>query len=131
MIIATGADDRFAMPMAVTLYSALANIEQDRAVSIYIIDGGISAENRQRIISALTTDSSNVHLEWVTPDLSALRGVKTTSTFSQAAYLRLLLPLVMPTEVDRVIYLDSDLVVERDLGQLWSIELDGHPAFAV
>ena len=35
MIIVVGADDRFALPMAVTLYSALANLEQGRVVSLY------------------------------------------------------------------------------------------------
>ena len=49
MNIVAGADDRFAMPMAVTLYSALANMEHGRAVSLYIVDGGISIENREQI----------------------------------------------------------------------------------
>ena len=49
MNIVAGADDRFAMPMAVTLYSALANMVHGWAVSLYIVDGGISIENRSRL----------------------------------------------------------------------------------
>jgi lipopolysaccharide biosynthesis glycosyltransferase len=39
MIIVGGADDKYAMPQAVTFYSALTNLEQGKAVSLYIIDG--------------------------------------------------------------------------------------------
>lgn len=131
MIIATGADDRYAMPMAVTLYSALTNIEQGRAVTLYIFDGGISEQNRRRLTEMLNVSHVKVHLEWVRPDLSPLNGMKTTQAFSQATYLRLLMPEIVPDRVDRIIYLDSDLVVEKDLGELWEAEMGDLPALAV
>ena len=130
MHIAAGADNRFAMPMAVTLYSALANLEHGTDVSLYVLDGGISPENKRRLAEVLNVDHVELTLEWLNPDLSALCGLKTTHTFSQAAYLRLLIPELLPG-VDRVIYLDSDLVVERDLGKLWRSEMDGRSTLAV
>ena len=69
----------------------------------------------------LNVDHVDVHLEWVIPDLLHLTGMKTTESFSQAAYLRLLIPELLP-DIDRTIYLDSDLVVERDLGESSEIE---------
>jgi lipopolysaccharide biosynthesis glycosyltransferase len=90
MIIAVGADDGFAMPMAVTLYSALANLEQDRAVSLYIIDCGISEQNRHRLTEVLTVKYTRVQIKWVRPDLSQLKGLKPTawytSSIPQATY---------------------------------------------
>jgi lipopolysaccharide biosynthesis glycosyltransferase len=56
--------------------------------------------------------------------------MKTTDVFSHAAYLRLLIPQLLPA-VDRVIYLDSDLIVERDLSELWEAGFDDHAALAV
>jgi lipopolysaccharide biosynthesis glycosyltransferase len=131
MIIVSGADDRFAMPLAVTLYSALANLNRGRTVSLYIMDGGISEENRRRLTQVLNVNHVEVHIEWVKPDLSRLSGVKTTQWFRQATYLRLLIPELVPKQFDRVIYLDSDLVVEEDLGQLWEEEISDFPALAV
>jgi lipopolysaccharide biosynthesis glycosyltransferase len=131
MIVAAGADDRFAMPMAVTLYSALTNIEQGRDVTVYILDGGISEQNRRRLTEILNVSHVKVNLEWVRPDLSPLNGVKTTQAFSQASYLRLLMPELIPDQIDRVIYLDSDLVVEKDLRRLWEAEMGDLPALAV
>lgn len=34
-------------------------------------------------------------------------------------------------ELDRILYLDADLLVRRDLGELWDIDLDGMPVGAV
>ena len=78
----------------------------------------------------LSVDHVDIHLEWVIPDLLDLTGMKTTESFSQAAYLRLLIPELLP-DIDRTIYLDSDLVVERDLGELSEIEMGDVPALAV
>jgi lipopolysaccharide biosynthesis glycosyltransferase len=49
---------------------------------------------------------------------------------TQAAYLRLLIPDVV-TEADRVIYLDVDLAVMRDLRSLWMAQLNGYALAAV
>src|SRR5262245_1966338 len=113
MTIVTGADDRFAIPMAVTLYSALANTKKTRSVSDYILDVGISSHTRRKLEDVLQTLDVNVRLHWVTPDLLSLSGMKTTSDFSAAVYLRLLTPELIPDNTDRAIYLDSDLVVEK------------------
>ena len=133
MIIVVGGDDGYAMPMAVTLYSALANMETGRAVSLYILDGGISEQNRRKLTDVLNVTRLEVHIEWVKPDLSQLEGLANYSYtwITQAAYLRLLIPELLPTECQRAIYLDSDVVVERDLGQLWKQPIEAFPALAV
>src|SRR5712692_5862686 len=130
MIIVTAADDRFSLPLAVTLYSALANLVGVQAVSIYIIDGGISEENKRKLIEVLSVKHVDVHVTWIRPGSAPLNGVKTDETFSDATYLRLLIPELLP-QVDRVIYLDSDLVVEKSLHALWEEKMDGLPALAV
>jgi lipopolysaccharide biosynthesis glycosyltransferase len=50
---------------------------------------------------------------------------------SAAAYLRLFLPDLMPPEVRRLVYLDSDVVVLDDLSPLWDVPLDAAPFAAV
>jgi lipopolysaccharide biosynthesis glycosyltransferase len=50
---------------------------------------------------------------------------------SAAAYLRLFLPDLMPPEVRRLVYLDSDVIVFGDLSPLWDVALDAAPFAAV
>lgn len=50
---------------------------------------------------------------------------------SRATYLRLILPEVLPAEIDRVLYLDVDMVVTQSLQPLWQSDLQGRPFAAV
>ncbi|WP_088974205.1 glycosyltransferase family 8 protein [Micromonospora coxensis] len=56
------------------------------------------------------------------PDLSYL---------SPAMYLRLLIPPALPPEVDRLLYLDSDVLCTGSLAQLRDVDLAGTPVGAV
>ncbi len=131
IVIVLNADDKFAMPLAVTLYSALTNLRSTTSALIYIIDGGIGEQNRQKLTSVLNVKNVAVQLEWVKPDTSVLNGLKTTRWFNETIYFRLLVPQLLPLQLEKVLYLDSDLVVESDLGQLWSEEIGDYAALAV
>src|SRR5262245_42427578 len=50
---------------------------------------------------------------------------------NNVTYFRLLLPEVIPPDIDRVIYLDCDVLVQRDLSQLWAHALGEHALAAV
>jgi lipopolysaccharide biosynthesis glycosyltransferase len=63
--------------------------------------------------------------------LKMLKGVKIIPQFGITTYFRLLAPALLPQDLDRVIYLDSDLVVEEDLANLWTLALGNAPMLAV
>ena len=130
--IVTGANDAFAMPMGVTLYSALVNLDPDRSASVFILDGGISGANRQNLYATLRRARPAVDITWLTPDLSGLDGIPVlVSNAHTSTYLKLLIAELLPARCERAIYLDSDLVVESDLGTLWDRPFDDHLALGV
>ena len=43
------ADDAYALPLAVTLFSALTALRRGAAVRLYLVDGGISEPKRRRL----------------------------------------------------------------------------------
>ncbi len=53
-----------------------------------------------------------------------------TGAYSLACYLRLFAPSLLP-DVDKVLYLDCDLIVNSSLQELWDIDLDGYAVAAV
>jgi lipopolysaccharide biosynthesis glycosyltransferase len=130
VVLACAGDENFAMPMAVTLFSALVNMEKGVEVFLYILDGGISEINKTRIEQVLQIESVAVSIHWIKPDRQ-FEGLKTTKALSQAAYMRLALPDVLPDCFGKVLYLDSDLIVETDLMRLWRHEVGGYPLLAV
>ena len=54
-----------------------------------------------------------------------------TSRYSVAVYYRLLIAQILPADVDKIIYLDSDIIVNLDLNELWQIDLGNKPFAAV
>ena len=128
--VACAADDLFAMPMTVTIRSALENLSHDRRVALYILDGGIREPNRRRIHESL--DPNRVDIHWVTPESKHLVSIanRCANNYPISAYNRLLLPQLLPNSVRRVIYLDSDLVVLGDLAELWEMDFGDHCMFA-
>ena len=44
--------------------------------------------------------------------------------FTIATFYRLLIPSILPTEMEKAIYLDSDIIVNLDINELWKIEID-------
>jgi lipopolysaccharide biosynthesis glycosyltransferase len=49
----------------------------------------------------------------------------------KASCLRLLISSYLPPEISRIIYLDSDIMVTADLGELYRMDLHGYPIAAV
>jgi lipopolysaccharide biosynthesis glycosyltransferase len=131
VVIATGANEPFAMPMAVTLYSALVNLEPCRGARIFILDGDITPASKRKVEAVVERTGRDVELSWVKAELAELGNLAVTRWHASICYLRLRLPDLLPRDVDRLIYVDSDVVVEGDLARLWWEPMDGHTALAV
>ncbi len=128
LALVCAADEAYAMPLAVTVRSVLENLRSDVHLRLFIIDGGFSARTRQRLLKSWRGFS--VSITWLEPELSLLEGFPAKDRASLAPYLLLLLSRLLPTDLQRVIYLDSDLIVLGDLVELWEMPLEGKPCLA-
>ncbi|BCL38070.1 glycosyltransferase family 8 protein [Nostoc sp. MS1] len=131
LVVVCGADDNYAIPLTVTLYSAVANLEKGCTLYLYIIDGGITKQSKQRIQRVLNVEHINLHLKWLSASsFTSLSHIKTPDWVSVATYLRLLIPDILPDHFDKAIYLDSDLLVKGNLKDLWNQEMGQHALLA-
>lgn len=62
-------------------------------------------------------DEERLSLEFI-PLKGRLQGIYIDPRYTEAASLRLLLPELLP-ELDKILYLDCDIVVRQDLAKLW------------
>lgn len=129
LVLVCGADDGFAMPLAVTLYSALANYRGSLPVKLYIIDGGIHAANRKRVDRIL--GELGAVAEWLAPDWTRVEHLTVSERYPASAYLRLLIPTFLPDWLEKAIYLDSDLVVHGNIADLWDVAMGRKALLAV
>jgi lipopolysaccharide biosynthesis glycosyltransferase len=127
--IVCAADENYAMPLAVTLRSVVVNLKNKPKVSIFVIDGGISQRSKRRIIKSC--GSQQVDISWIQPNESLLANLKVERHLTIVTYYRLLIPQIVPEQFNKVIYLDSDMVVQGNLEELWQIEIGDNYILAV
>jgi len=121
IIIACAADDAFAMPLTVMVCSLLSNLDKQRQILLFVIDGGLANFRKQKI--AKSFDSKNISIKWVSPEHYSFSKLKISGHIQPAAYFRILLPQLLPNSIKKVIYLDGDLLVLGDIVQLWDLDI--------
>lgn len=116
-------DDQYCLYAATTIVSVCRN---NKVGHIYAIVDNIGIDNKKKIISIC--DSYNVPIDFVQIDSRRMRnfpiGKGTVNPeLSLASYNRLYIPELLPKDIDRVIYLDCDLVVHGNLTGLWNMQV--------
>jgi lipopolysaccharide biosynthesis glycosyltransferase len=118
MQITLAADAQFAMPLAVTLAS-LARSQDNERVEVTVLHDDLSEATIARIEAGL---GGALALRWHRVDPAQVAGAHYSTFLTRASLFRLLLPQLLP-DLDRVLYLDCDIVVADSLRPLWETNL--------
>lgn len=110
------------MAMLCSLYEN----NREHQITLHILEHGM-AESSKKLIKELTERYDN-SCQFYTVDETPLEGVQFRSKrpLNKAAYYRLMLASVLPQNLDTVLYLDCDIIVLRDLAEIFSLEIDGY-----
>jgi lipopolysaccharide biosynthesis glycosyltransferase len=122
MHIVLASDNNYAQHLGVTLLSILENAKNPENISIHILEIEINKEAREKIKSI--ANKYQAHLEFYSIDKNILSSFPALGHLSIATYLRLFIPQLLPNHIDKVIYLDCDLVALRDLKGLYETNLN-------
>lgn len=128
MHIVAVSNDLYAKHTAVMLHSILENKNSDHHIKLYII-GNISNENQQRINRV--TQKFGVTVQFYSVSNSIFKGFKLYGYFKKEAYYRILIPDLLDDDIEKAIYLDSDIVVKDDITKLWNMNIDNYYLAAV
>jgi len=112
MNIICASDDNYAQHMGVMLVSLLENNKRNDS-SIFIVDGNISDKNKKALRKVST--KYDRPFTFLKPDFTLFKDVLTDSHITEAAYYRLSVAELLPSNIERVLYLDSDLIVCGDI----------------
>ena len=127
-VVLCAADDNYALPLTVMLQSAAESLRPNSSLQVIVLDGGIQPHSWQMIKESLA--DLPISLTSIKPDPQTVNDLATSHHITQTAYYRLLAGKLLPETIDRVIYLDSDLLVLDDLCLLWEMELGDHYCLA-
>lgn len=117
-------DDRYAPHLGVAIASLAKTKNPNDTASVYVLDGGISQKNKEYLRKLVR--GKKLSLNFISTEREELSSLPMPQNapghISRAAYLRLSLPSLLP-ELEKVIYLDCDLVVRGDLADLMTFDI--------
>ena len=121
VVIALASDNRYFSGLYCTVASALIHLNPARKLNVKVLDGGLSQLSRDTLWRLADRIGGNVELAFVAADASVFGAATLGPGQSHMTYYRILLPQLV--NVPRVIYLDCDTLIFRDLSQLFDCEL--------
>jgi len=121
VVIGLASNERYFPGLYCAVASALSHLDSTREVDLRVLDGGISINSKNTLGQLIERYSNVVRLQFVAVDESMFRDATLGPAESHMAYCRTLLPRLL--DVPRLIYLDCDLLVFRDLSELFDLEL--------
>lgn len=136
MVIAYQSSEMFSDICMVSLYSLLKNNLEEKNIFIYIISKDFSQKSLDNIkrmcdrmgfgnatVQVIDINNIESRFDLIFDDYNGKWGID--------SFCKLLLGSLLPREVSRVLYLDSDTIVCRNLRTLYETDLDNYVAAAV
>jgi len=117
-------NDKYIYPSIVSINSALRNSNKNKTTIVYHIlcPEDLRRGNINKLKSLLFDYPTN--LEMIFYNMGSLFSKYKRSRFSEVTFYRLIVPIFIPLE--RVIYLDSDVLIFKDLEEMYSIPFDSN-----
>lgn len=126
--IVLASDGNYAQHACVAMASALLNTKEPARLHFFLIDDNIDEKNKE--LCRKTIENNGGSLSFVKANEEALRNVFVSGSLTRAAYFRLDIPNILPADVERVIYMDCDLLVLDDITKLWNLDMQDKPIAA-
>ena len=105
------ADDGYIQHSAVMLCS-LFESNKDKRFRIFLFTTDISKENESRLTELISKYSNELDIKRILLDGISDLPVGMWTTFM---YLKLFMPLELPANVDRCLFLDGDMIIHDDI----------------
>ena len=115
-------DNKYAKYCGVMLTSLFENNKEEE-ITVHILGVDLSQESKDTL--SLIVKHYEQHLVFYAMGHEMLKGlpIDVAGYFTVAIYCRLFISNILPQQLDKVLYLDSDIIVRRNLNELWNTDL--------
>lgn len=117
-------DDHYVVLAAVLIKSIETNLRKGGKIDLWIVDDGISEQSKSRMHASVIPEITQIH--WITIQ-DAIQGARLPidrSSYPLNIYARLYIPYFIPQNIEKVLYLDADMLVLADLYELFNTNLE-------
>jgi lipopolysaccharide biosynthesis glycosyltransferase len=128
--IAVSADRAYLPHTSAMLHSMLTRADQTRQINLFFLHGNIDAQALD-MLGEVTRVHPNTHLHLINAGAVFVGSYRSSSRApSNATYNRFLLFGLLPA-LDRLLYLDGDMIFHGDVAQIYDTDMGEHQIAAV
>ncbi len=132
LTIVVACDNHYIILLAALIKSIEANLAEGKTIEIYIIEDNVNATSKQKLQQSINTNiTSIVWKEMASVIPVGLKLPLDRSSYPLNIYMRLFIPYFIPAEIETVLYLDVDMIVQKDVSTLFDIDLSKYVVAAV
>lgn len=114
-------DKNYIPVFAVCLKSILQNGGDDH-YEVYILHSDLEEEHKEEIKLL----SSRVNFRFIEVDPALFAGFPVSARYPVQIYYRLAAPLLLPEDIERILYLDGDTITINSLKELYNMDFEGN-----
>ncbi len=115
-------DDGYVTPILVALTSL--NLNTKTKIDVFILTSGFSQEN-QSLLNKLDKRLNHIQIKIISVDESYFKNLPVNKNWSTGIYYRYLIPLIFK-DYQKVLYLDGDILVLKDLTKLFATNIENY-----
>ena len=135
MHILCSTDSNYIMPTGVMIRSICDNNSNENIVFHIIVDSTVLDVQKKQLHDVVKDDPSKTvvfycfqnNLLNTFPRIGEVKG----NYLTKAAYYRLFATEILPNNIDKIIYLDSDIIVDKSIKDLWNMDISNYAIGAV
>lgn len=124
--IAMITDDNYVMPTLVAIKSMTLNKEKNSAYIINILTNNLSKQNIEKL-EAINSKFCTINIVNKGELIEKYQDITQDRHVTYTALLKFFLPSIFK-ELDKILYLDSDIIVQKDLSELYQTNIDDYYA---
>lgn len=126
--VAFGVDENYAMSAGVAMTSLIIH-NQDVQFCFHLFIDSMCFQDHQRFQKFAQVHNTSLRIYYLKRE--AFDALPTNGHITQATYYRLIIPLALRNQAQRVLYLDSDITCVASIKEMMSLDLSGCPAGVV
>ena len=133
MDIVACTDKWFVMPTGVMMYSVCVN-NPDVDINFHVIvDDNVTSEDQHDLEDVVKSFNNKSACFYSFNDVydDAFPSGRDLYYITKTTYFRLFIDVLLPSNIEKVLYLDGDIIVRHSLLPLWEVDLGNHAIAAV
>ncbi|MBQ9990099.1 MAG: glycosyltransferase family 8 protein [Lachnospiraceae bacterium] len=125
MNIAAALNSNYVRYTYVMLTSLFVNQDENWDIHIFLLQSDLTPEEKLCLEELVASHQACLH--WLTVDRSLFSADYLAVTkWSMETFYRLTLQDILPIEVDRILYLDVDMIINKSLTELYTTDFEGN-----